>query len=182
MIWVVAFEALALIGLPTGPLVMLKASLFPFAAIGVYRRGWFVTTAVLASRQLPSALSDALVAHDRCQLGCLTALLESQDVPPLLPIAAWLQPRQAGAHLTAPGIQPAAIARDLREHRTGTARPAAVRAGPRPGPSSGRRRAWTGSWPARAGVSAGMRLVREEPGDRGGEHQRAGRAAGPTGQ
>ncbi len=106
VIWVVALESLALVGLPSGPLVLLKTSLFPFALIGVRRRAWWVALVVLLLATLPlgGLTGDWLAAVLNSNGGLLYS---AKDVPLLLaPLALWVGSRTRAGSLLAPGLSP----------------------------------------------------------------------------
>ncbi len=88
VIWAAAFEMLAVAGLPTGPLVALKASLFPFALVGVRRRSWWAVAGLMLLATLPLAglVADWLTSVLNSSGGLLYSV---KDVPLLLlPVAA----------------------------------------------------------------------------------------------
>ncbi len=91
-IFVLAFIALACAGLAaTGPLVLLKPTLAPFALVGVRRRSWWLTLAVLAAVSVPFGamwLDWATVVRNASNGGLLYS---AADLPVmLLPIVARL--------------------------------------------------------------------------------------------
>lgn len=106
VLWVVAFESLALTGIPVGPLVLLKASLFPFALIGIRRRGWFIAAGLLILATLPLAglVPDWIRSVTNSDGGLAYSI---KDVPLMLaPLAAWVWSGTRGGSLAAPTTSP----------------------------------------------------------------------------
>jgi hypothetical protein len=104
VIWAVAFESLALTGIPSGPLAILKTSLFPFALIGVRQRGWWFTLVLLLLATLPlgGLTGDWLAAVLNSNGGPLYSV---KDVPLMLaPLALWVGSRTRAGSLVAPGL------------------------------------------------------------------------------
>ncbi len=83
VMWALMFEALAVAGLPTGPLVAIKTSLLPFALVGVRRRGWWIVggLSIVATLPLLGLMRDWLVAVTNSDGGPLYSI---KDVPLML--------------------------------------------------------------------------------------------------
>lgn len=104
-IWVPAFLALGLWRGGWGVLVLLKPSLFPFAAAGIRRRAWWVTAAGLAVLSLP--FGTLWLDWLRAVQNSGTNLLYSADQVPmmLVPVVAWLGGRSRWWPPPPPGIE-----------------------------------------------------------------------------
>ena len=98
--WVGAFFALAMVHGGWAALVLLKPSLFPFMLVGVKRRSWWITLAVVLVLSLPFTTMwlDWVAAVQSSRSDLLYSL---QDLPLLaIPICAWLSRHPA----TAPNV------------------------------------------------------------------------------
>jgi hypothetical protein len=97
VIWVAAFAAAGLrFGWP-GAMVWLKPSLFPFAAIGIRHRGWWIVVAALAIGSLPFLAVTrqwVTVVLDGRGGGLLYSAVDVPTV--LIPVLAWLGRRTRG--------------------------------------------------------------------------------------
>ncbi|MEI7742963.1 MAG: hypothetical protein WCK58_04325 [Chloroflexota bacterium] len=91
VIWIVAAVAVALAtGRPT-TLALLKPSLFPFALIGIRRREWWLTLAVLGLASLPVISLTLLYPQVILDSRGGGLLYSARDVPLVcLPLFAWL--------------------------------------------------------------------------------------------
>ncbi len=98
-LWVSAFLALAALGYPTAAFALLKPSLFPFAAFGMWRRNWWLGLAVgVAMSMLTWPLWSQYMAVMLNARGAQASIWYSlKDVPLLaIPLVAWAGRQASG--------------------------------------------------------------------------------------